>query len=341
MYSLKKMLRDIKWLCKTWLLFRDRGKNETAVIMLATPTHGNLGDQAIVYAEQQFLKEKFPNRKIIEVPNNYYVSYPNIVKKFIYSGDVIIIDGGGNLGSLWEHEDDKITSIIQNFSQNKIIMFPQTCYYDESNESQLRKEKNRIAYNQAADLTVMLRDRASFELFRETFPMVNAMFIPDIVLSLSPSLEQQKRDGIMICFRQDKEKCISDCSQERIRDIFNGKKFVEFTTIVDRDVGSRTRTAELEKKWNELAKAELLICDRLHAMIFGLITKTPCVCLDNVSKKVSGTYEWIKKSPYVCVVDSPDDIRAAVEKISKTKDNEWIFQYPFEKLNSIEWGSVR
>lgn len=98
MYSLKKMLRDIKWLCKTWLLFRDRGKNETAVIMLATPTHGNLGDQAIVYAEQQFLKEKFPNRKIIEVPNNYYVSYPNIVKKFIYSGDVIIIDGGGEFG---------------------------------------------------------------------------------------------------------------------------------------------------------------------------------------------------------------------------------------------------
>ena len=340
MRSLKKMLREIKWWCKIWLIFRDR-KHENVVIMLATPTHGNLGDQAIVYAEQKVLKKMYPNRKIIEVPNNYYVAYPNIVKKFIYNDDVIIIDGGGNLGSLWKHEDDKITSIIENFSQNKIIVFPQTCYYDDSSESQLRKDKNRIAYTQATDLTVMLRDRASFDLFQEVFPMVNAISIPDIVLSLSPSFEQQIRDGIMICFRQDKEKSISDYSQKRIREIFKTKKCVEFTTIVNRDVGSRTRIVELEKKWNELAKAELLICDRLHAMIFSLITKTPCVCLDNISKKVSGTYEWIKNAPYVYVVDSVDEIEDAVEKVLKAKDNEWIFQYPFEKLKSIEWGSAK
>ncbi|WP_158097259.1 polysaccharide pyruvyl transferase family protein [Massilimicrobiota sp. An105] len=334
-----RILRSLKWHFKIWSLFRVRKDQENVIIMLATPTHGNLGDQAIVYAEHQFLAKKIPNKKIIEIPNNYYVSYRHIVKKFVHNDDVIIIDGGGNLGTLWKHEDDKITSIIETFSENKIIVFPQTCFYDGTKEGQLRKEKNRIAYQKASDLTVMLRDRASFDLFQSIFPFVNVVFVPDIVLSLSPAVQQKKRDGIMMCFRQDKEKNVSEISLQKIKDIFKEKKCREFTTIVNHDVGYNTRISELEEKWSELAGAELLICDRLHAMVFALITKTPCICFDNVSKKVSGTYEWIKDVPYICIVNTVDEIEDAIEKLVDMNNYEWNFQYPLEKLYGVEWDS--
>ena len=42
-----------------------------------------------------------------------------------------------------------------------------------------------------------------------------------------------------------------------------------------------------------------LITDRIHGMLFAAVTGTPCIALDNVSKKVSGAYEWIQYLDYI------------------------------------------
>ena len=119
--------------------------------------------------------------------------------------------------------------------------------------------------------------------------------------------------------------------------MFGGRALDTFSTLVEYGVSSETRFFELNKKWNELAGAELLICDRLHAMIFALITHTPCICLDNVSKKVSGTYEWIKEAPYIRMVNSVDDIPLAYAELQKQVGATWNYEYPYEILDSIDW----
>ena len=39
------------------------------------------------------------------------------------------------------------------------------------------------------------------------------------------------------------------------------------------------------------------VTDRLHGMIFSVVTGTPCIALDNVSGKVRGVHAWIEDLP--------------------------------------------
>ena len=335
MLKIKRELAKIKWFYKIWRKFSVRKKNEGVVVLLSTPIHGNLGDQAIVCAEKKLISNFFKGKPIVEIPNNYYLAYPEIVKFFVRNTDIIIIDGGGNLGTLWKHEDDKIRSIIKLFSRNTILIFPQTCYYDNCDNEKERIEKNRAVYEEALDLTVMLRDRTSYELFNELFPNTKSLFVPDIVLSLRPDLKTKERKGVLLCFREDCEKNIDADSKSNLINLLNSCEYREFSTLVPYGVNEVNRFAELQAKWEELAGAELLICDRLHAMIFALITETPCIALDNVSRKVSGTYEWIQDVPYIRVVNSVDEIPKVMAELNVDKKYKNNYKYPYELLNEI------
>ncbi len=46
-----------------------------------------------------------------------------------------------------------------------------------------------------------------------------------------------------------------------------------------------------------------MITDRLHGMVFAVITGTPCLVFDNVSKKISMVYQWIREMPGVIMGD--------------------------------------
>jgi len=333
--NIKKRLSRIKWFFIIWRKFSVRKQNDRVVVLLSTPVHGNLGDHAIVYAEKKILKDYFKTSPIVEIPNNCYLAFPDIVRLFVRDSDIIIIDGGGNLGTLWKHEDDKITSIIENYSKNKIIIFPQTCYYESCDNDRERIEKNRKTYENAHDLTVMLRDDASYKLFNKLFPNTKSLFVPDIVLSLRPKVSKNVRKGVLLCFRQDCEKTVDiDCKNNILKQL-DFSEVRDFSTVVPYGVDEKKRIAELQAKWDELAGAELLICDRLHAMIFALITKTPCIALDNVSKKVSGTYEWIKDVPYVYMAKSLDEIPKIMAEIDIKNEYNNNFKYPYELLDEI------
>ena len=41
-------------------------------------------------------------------------------------------------------------------------------------------------------------------------------------------------------------------------------------------------------------------------MLFAAVTGTPCIALDNVSKKVSGAYEWIQYLDYIQFKDEKE-----------------------------------
>ncbi len=340
MKKLKKLLSRVKWYFKIKKMLTMKKNREGKILLLATPTHGNLGDQAIVYAEMKMLKKIYPQKDIIEIPNGCYIGYGEYIRRFISEDDIVVIDGGGNLGTLWPNEDDKITDIINRFCSNKIIVFPQTCYYDGSEEAAKRIEKNRQIYGQAKDLTVMLRDWSSFELFGKLFPKVKIVYIPDIVLSLKPDILGE-RNGVAICFREDREKTVNPKDAEYIKEILGGYTFKEFSTVINGTVTDENRKEKLYEKWNELAGAKLIICDRLHAMIFALITKTPCIAIDNKSHKVSGTYDWIKDAPYIFFAKDICEIPEIVSGLDLDAEYSNDFKYPYEMLYDAIGGDCK
>jgi len=303
-------------------------KNNRRVFLVATPEHGNLGDSAIVYAERQIIRRKYAKRNIIEIPNSLYLYYRDSIQKLVKPNDLIVIDGGGNLGTLWIEEDDKITDIIDRYKNNKIIVFPQTCYYDDNSEARLKR--NKAIYESAPQLTITLRDRASYNFAMDNFNSVSCAYIPDVVLSITDVPKKDKRNGVLLCFRKDREKIIGDDAIVDIRNHLNDNNitFSETDTIITRSVSARNRKKEIYSKWSEFGGAELVITDRLHGMIFAAITGTPCIAVDNVSKKVSGVYEWIKDLQYIRVLDKHDDIIPNISDMCSKTGYEYTFTYP-------------
>ncbi len=83
------------------------------------------------------------------------------------------------------------------------------------------------------------------------------------------------------------EKVAADENINRIKDFIRNHniQYDETDTVINKNVSKRTRDEELRKKWDQFSKSGLVITDRLHGMIFAAITGTPCIAIDNKSKK--------------------------------------------------------
>lgn len=51
-------------------------------------------------------------------------------KQKLTNDTIILIHGGGNWGDVWRPSQDFHLKIIQEYPDNKIIVFPQTVHYD-------------------------------------------------------------------------------------------------------------------------------------------------------------------------------------------------------------------
>lgn len=282
------------------------------VFIIATPCHSNLGDHAIVYAEWKLLKDIGLAERVIEISNIDYINSKKLIEQYILIDDILIIDGGGNMGTLWPMEDDKITEIIDTYSNNIIILFPQTCFYMSGLQAENRLKRNREIYQHAKKLTITLRDQASYEFCVNNFAGVHSIRIPDIVLYIN-DLEIKKknhRDGVLLCFRNDLEKVILDVEIMRITDCLRqqGIMYKKTSTLAHNPVSNKQRNNKLLNKWSEFSSAKLVITDRLHGMIFAIITGTPCLAIDNLSCKVSGVYHLIPEVGNVLICKNIDEV---------------------------------
>ena len=62
----------------------------------------------------------------------------------------------------------------------------------------------------------------------------------------------------------------------------------------------------------------MLVTDRLHGMIFSYLVGTPCIVLDNKTKKVSGVYNsWLSKTDLIFPLFEPKEVCEIEEFIDK------------------------
>ena len=279
---------------------------------MGTPRHKNLGDHAIVYAQYKYIRNMYPDISIFEFSKLEYETYRFLLKRVINRKALIVIDGGGNLGTLWPEEDALINNVISDFQNNRIIIFPQTAYYEcDKRDERIRAFSDKI--NTHSDILFMVRDTASFEMFCDHINENRLKLCPDIVLSV---FEKDcgnfcdERNEIGICIRDDKESVNGKKTLNMICSILDekGLKYKMITTFADHNVYPEEREAVLSEKWKEFASCRLIITDRLHGMIFSAITNTRCLALDNLSGKVSGGYEWVKDLGYITLCKDTDEL---------------------------------
>lgn len=104
--------------------------------------------------------------------------------------------------------------------------------------------------------------------------------------------------------------------------------FKETDTVIQQIVSAKERDMVLQDKWTEFGSVGLVITDQLQSMIFAAITGTPCIAVDNVSKKVSGVYAWIKDLPYIRVLENPTDILENIMEMYSETGFYYNFEYP-------------
>ena len=302
-----------------------RNTSKKRIYLLNIPSHGNLGDHLISVAEQQFFTNNFPEKEVILITSADLYFSIRFALMDVCEDDILCVTGGGFMGSLYE-EEDRFLTIMKRFPNNKIIFFPQTIYYEPTPKGEEQIKRAAKVYMAHKYLYFMARDKTSYELL-QTRLMPNAThrvyLIPDIAL-YAPFSQDNVRSNILWCLRQDTEININNSPIiQKIKKIVEEKQLTESNTdtYVFRSISLEDENREVQLKAEEISKARLVITDRLHGMIYSLITDTPVIALDNLSKKVAQVYNlWLKNIPFVQLVDMNTDIPSIIEHMLAQTD---------------------
>lgn len=289
-------------------------KNPNTVFLLMTPEHGNMGDHAIAKAESEFLKSNGVN--YIEITSRKMSEMKWANQLDIFNGFPILINGGGNLGTLWMDVECLQREIMQKNPKSKILVLPNTVFYEDNDWGRKELQKSIQIYNRHKHLTVYAREQTSYNFMKPVYRDVRV--VPDMVLSLKKDGYGLKKKGCLLCLRGDCEKTRTpeqeDIIKQQATQLF-GMQVSDTDMVVPGRISVDQREVALNEKFNQFASAELVITDRLHGMIFCAITGTPCIVLDSKSPKVRGCYEWIKHMDYIRFVDKPEEIAEQYRRI--------------------------
>ena len=301
------------------LLFYKNTKKDKIVLLL-TPQYVNYGDHAIALAEKNILKKIYPNYEILEINFSFMQFWPKKVRNCINDNDTLIITGGGYVGDLWPDLQKEVNQIISIYSTNPIIFAPQTIYFSSENTKELYEFKTLLKSH--PNIYIWAREQNTYRFLKEKLELSDKHcgIMPDLVLFLDTSFIKKSKHSntIGLCMRNDKEKILSDDTMSTIISKIQTSKYTweKISMAYDHaEIPVWIRNAFVRKKLKQYANMDFIITDRLHGMIFATITGTPCIVFDNVSKKISGIYPWLKELDYIFLVNNMNEFQDAYEKI--------------------------
>ncbi len=319
----KKEIRTLKLkkYYKKRFLNLKRADNKN-IILIGTPEYCNLGDTALALCELKFFEEYFEEYNIVEITDRLYKYEHKNILKFITPDDILFITGGGFLGNLWMDGENLVRDVIRNFSSNKIAIFPQTMFF-EKDISGIKELKKTITYWESAkDLLVMTREENSYNFINNNFSNQKVRLYPDMVLSGMNVKKCDRENVVLLCLRNDKERVLSKEVSDKIKQILDKRpemRIQEIDTIVWDGFSYESREKILYNLLQQFSKSKLVITDKLHGMIFAIVTGTPCVVFDNKTRKISGVYKWVEKLPYIKMVYEKNFEKVLLEFLNDTK----------------------
>lgn len=292
--------------------------NNTRIILINTPEHTNIGDHLIALGEYAFFHKYLSNYEVLEITGKKYNEKREYVKQQISHKDIIIITGGGFLGSLWQ-SGENVLDIIENFPDNRIIIFPQSMYFEEDETGRAIKKKTQRLFWAHRALFVCFREKKSFDLAAALFMgKVRQFLVPDMALILDKSVDKKERNGVLLCLRNDKESILSDVDKQKIKMILKEKNYYIEESVMHwhSEFDYKKRAEYVEKKIDELKSYSLVVTDTLHCMIICFISQIPCIALNNLTRKVEGVYEYcLKEIPYIHFCNDINLFLECLEKV--------------------------
>lgn len=300
-------------------------KAHRCAFVFVSPGHTNLGDNAQTLCIREFLEKWYPGRRVRFFTKDYIretnCSVLSFVKKHCRRDALVFLHSGYRMSDVWPTSDELHRRVVETFGDRRVVSFPQTIHYT----SEAAGEATRIAFNNHPDNVLMCRDAVSYEIAKGMFPKCRLLLVPDMVTSMIGRYHfNEKRSGILVCKRSDRE---SSCSGDDFMRIVAELSRIDAVTISDTYAKDswkamhRDLKGYLEDVWREFAKYRLVVTDRYHGTIFSLIAETPVLVFPSTDHKVRTGVDWFPESfsDYIKFVPQPSDLPSeALAMLSKT-----------------------
>ena len=296
------------------------------------PDHSNVGDSAIWLGAISWLSDAGLQIGYRCDPETYN---PGHLERFVPTGP-IFINGGGNLGDVWRRHQRLREAVIRDFRHRPIVQLPQTLHF--------QRPENLTAARQLFDghpnLTLLVRDRLSFNLVRSEFRARNGL-CPDMAFYIGQLGRVVQPDvDILWLRREDRETAgasgpvpsdvlACDWLDDRVPMLRRARNVLQPLAVREpgrRFVLARALAAAYDQQARQrlragcklLSRGRVVITDRLHAHILCLLLGIPHVLLDNSYGKVRRVHEtWTAGASGVRWAASPSEAIAVARSLLK------------------------
>lgn len=298
--------------------------------LLGFPNYANVGDSAI-WLGQRALLESLGARVVYVSDDRRYDAAT--LRARVGNGPVFL-QGGGNFGDLWPHHQVFREAAVQAFPTSPFIQLPQSIHFSER-ESLARARRTLGAHPR---LTLMLRDRPSFDIARTEFPGATSLLCPDMAFLLGP----RPRPAAPACdvvtlAREDLERASEGgAAGARVAGpivdwAHDGAVAAQVGRAVRRLLGPPALAGLRPRPYDALARlrvatgfhilsrGRVVLTDRLHGHVLSLLLGIPHVVLDNSYGKLSSFLDaWTGHLPLLRQARTPEEARACVVDVLRS-----------------------
>ncbi|MHC1732028.1 MAG: polysaccharide pyruvyl transferase family protein [Bacteroidales bacterium] len=282
---------------------------EKKIVLVGTPEHSNIGDAAIAMGEMEFIRRFFSDYRLVELStydfNDWYARLSSVVN----SGDILFLQGGGNLGNRYISEENIRRRVISDFPKNKIVILPQTIHFDDNELGHRELALSEKIYNNHKNLILFTRGQRSFDFAKTHFSGAKCINAPDMALMLDVDFSLDRK-GLLLCIRdlgdesgmmEEQYNFVAETVRRldpnftKTNNLYQGEARVN----IYRDMRRSVVTDELKR----FSERSAVITDRLHGFIFAVITHTPCVVMSSYNRKIEEFYSFFADSNAVFFID--------------------------------------
>lgn len=299
------------------------------VAILDFPHHRNFGDALIFSGEMALLRSL--GIRVVSVSD--IDSYNPQLLRALPADTVMLIHGGGNFGDLYPEHEQFRQRVLPDLVDRRAISLPQSLHFVDS----AGIDACRRSLEGHPDLTLTWRDSVSFESARTHFPNCRSVLVPDLAFGLvpwePPRTTLRPRVSVSILGRRDRE----TTGLRRLADemgLNHDWSLAWLEKILIRPINwliaalgrrrgrlaDRIRTRAFIRHASILAtsaarqvgSAELLVTDRLHAVITAILIEVDVLAVHSLDHKLDHLLETWLPDQQITILESALDAMGLV-----------------------------
>lgn len=292
----------------------------TKVALLDFPNHNNVGDNAIWLGEKAALKKV--GVEVVYQCDLHGFSEKALRKNLGKEG-VVLLHGGGNLGSVWPEHQRFREKIIQTLPDKTIIQLPQSVHFDNDDD----KIKFGGIARAHSNFYILVRDLASFQILKQLELKVE--LCPDMAFAIGPVHESNtpvvdavwlaRTDHESVSYQNEEMKfstekldwfhgaqgqlfskfrtSISVRTRRLVQKLYRNSKFLrDYLWFLNTNFFDLLAQSRFNSGIKILSRGKVIITDRLHGHIISTLLGKPQILFDNHYRKIGNYLDCFTKS---------------------------------------------